>query len=169
MKQAVALGVATLLAGSCVSVVGGHDSVSTVHVRVQEKEHLAKNGKELEKLLASAGVTESEQQLLLLLRKAAELEQQRQGLLEQIQRLRALLPPVMAPKVGKDQHLIRSTYDLPRAKAEALAVFLRDHVPRMEGWVLETKVEGGLIVTATPEIQRTIAQLVYLMHSTQRK
>jgi beta-lactamase regulating signal transducer with metallopeptidase domain len=57
--------------------------------------------------------------------------------------------------------LSRATYKLPAAKAEALATLLKDHV---KGPVVETKVEGeNLVVTTTPEAQRTIAQFIGLL------
>jgi beta-lactamase regulating signal transducer with metallopeptidase domain len=57
--------------------------------------------------------------------------------------------------------LSRATYKLPKGKAEALAKFLQDHakVP-----VMETKVDGdSLIITTTPEAQKTIGQFVRLI------
>jgi hypothetical protein len=64
----------------------------------------------------------------------------------------------------KDQHnavtLNRTTYKLPKEKADALAAFL----PHIKASVLESKVEGdGIVVTTTPEVQHTISQLVALM------
>jgi beta-lactamase regulating signal transducer with metallopeptidase domain len=57
--------------------------------------------------------------------------------------------------------LTRATYKLKPAKAEALGAFLREHV---KATVMETKVEGeNLIVTTTPESQRTIAQFIALV------
>jgi beta-lactamase regulating signal transducer with metallopeptidase domain len=57
--------------------------------------------------------------------------------------------------------LSRATYKLPRAKAEALAAFLREHV---KARVLENAVEGNsLIVTTTPEAQAAIGQMIALM------
>ena len=57
--------------------------------------------------------------------------------------------------------LHRTKYKLSHEKAEALAKFLRDQV---KGQTVETKVEGDeLTVTATPDAQRTIGQLVSLI------
>ena len=57
--------------------------------------------------------------------------------------------------------LTRTTYKLPKEKAEALATFLRDHV---KAQVMETKAEGeNLIVTTTPEAQQTIRQFIALL------
>jgi beta-lactamase regulating signal transducer with metallopeptidase domain len=56
--------------------------------------------------------------------------------------------------------LSRATYKLPKEKADALAAFLK-HV---KAKVLETKVEDeSVIVTTTPDVQHTIAQLVGLL------
>jgi beta-lactamase regulating signal transducer with metallopeptidase domain len=56
--------------------------------------------------------------------------------------------------------LTRVSYKLPKDKADALAAFL----PHIKAQVLESKVEGeGIVVTTTPEIQRTIGQLVALL------
>jgi beta-lactamase regulating signal transducer with metallopeptidase domain len=56
--------------------------------------------------------------------------------------------------------LSRTTYKLPKEKADALAAFL----PHIKASVLESKVEGdGIVVTTTPEVQHTISQLVALM------
>src|SRR5262249_8978358 len=57
--------------------------------------------------------------------------------------------------------LSRATYKLPKAKAEPLAAFLREHV---KAAVLETKVEGdSLIITTTPESQKAIGGLIALI------
>jgi hypothetical protein len=57
--------------------------------------------------------------------------------------------------------LTRSTYKMPKDKAEALANFLKDQV---KGHVLETKVEGdGIVVTTTPDAQHTIGQFIALV------
>jgi hypothetical protein len=57
--------------------------------------------------------------------------------------------------------LSRVTYKMPRAKAEALAAFLKDQV---KASVLETAVEGDLLsVTSTPEAQKTIGQFISLV------
>src|SRR5262245_59173706 len=57
--------------------------------------------------------------------------------------------------------LHRTKYKLSHEKAEALAKFLRDQV---KGQTVETKVEGDyLTVTASPEAQRTIGQIVSLI------
>ncbi len=57
--------------------------------------------------------------------------------------------------------LSRTTYKLPRTKAEALAAFLREHV---KASVMETKVEGeSLVITTTPEAQKAIGQLIGLI------
>jgi beta-lactamase regulating signal transducer with metallopeptidase domain len=57
--------------------------------------------------------------------------------------------------------LSRTTYSLPKAKAEALAAFLREHV---KAQVMETKAEGdSLTVTTTPQAQKAIGGLVALI------
>jgi hypothetical protein len=57
--------------------------------------------------------------------------------------------------------LSRTTYQLPAAKAAALAAFLKEHV---KASVMETKAEGdSLTVTTTPDAQRTIGQFVALI------
>ena len=57
--------------------------------------------------------------------------------------------------------LSRATYKLDKAKAEALAAFLRDHV---KAQVMEAKAVGdGLEVTTTPEAQKAIGQLIGLL------
>jgi len=57
--------------------------------------------------------------------------------------------------------LTRATYKMPKEKAEALAKFLSDQV---KGQVLETKVESeGIVVTTTPQIQRTIHDFINLV------
>ncbi|MFL5245627.1 MAG: hypothetical protein ACJ8FY_26320 [Gemmataceae bacterium] len=62
---------------------------------------------------------------------------------------------------GDSTSLTRTTYKMPKDKAEALASFLKDQV---KGHVLETKVEGdGLIVTTTPDAQHTIGQFIALV------
>ncbi len=67
----------------------------------------------------------------------------------------------LAPATSSEVTLIRSTYKLPAAKAEALGTFLQQHV---KAAAIETKVEGeSLIVTTTPEVQRGISQFVGLM------
>jgi beta-lactamase regulating signal transducer with metallopeptidase domain len=56
--------------------------------------------------------------------------------------------------------LSRARYKLPKEKADALAAFLK-HV---KASVLETQVvDDGAIVTTTPDVQHTIAQLVGLL------
>jgi hypothetical protein len=56
--------------------------------------------------------------------------------------------------------LSRATYKLPKDKADALTGFLK----HIKASVLETKVDdGGIIVTTTPDVQKTISQLVGLM------
>lgn len=61
--------------------------------------------------------------------------------------------------------LTRAIYKLPKDKAEALAAFLREHV---KATVLEAKAEGdGLIVTTTPDTQRTIGQFIALVQGKQ--
>jgi hypothetical protein len=56
--------------------------------------------------------------------------------------------------------LTRAVYKLPKDKADALAAFL----PHIKAQVLESKVEGdGIVVTTTPDIQRTIGELVALL------
>jgi hypothetical protein len=62
---------------------------------------------------------------------------------------------------GQPIHLTRATYKLPRARAEALAAFLKENVKTP---VVETKVEGDtLVVTASPGAQQTIHHLIDLM------
>lgn len=57
--------------------------------------------------------------------------------------------------------LSRMTYALPKAKAETLAAFLRDYVKVQ---VMETKVEGdALTVTTTPDVQKSLGQLISLL------
>jgi beta-lactamase regulating signal transducer with metallopeptidase domain len=54
--------------------------------------------------------------------------------------------------------LSRASYQLPHAKAETLAAFLRDYV---KAQVIETKVEGDtLTVTTTPDAQKAIGGLI---------
>jgi beta-lactamase regulating signal transducer with metallopeptidase domain len=57
--------------------------------------------------------------------------------------------------------LIRATYKLKQAQAEALGKFLSDNV---KASVMETKVDGeSVIVTTTPEAQRVVMQIIALM------
>jgi beta-lactamase regulating signal transducer with metallopeptidase domain len=57
--------------------------------------------------------------------------------------------------------LIRATYKLKQAQAEALGKFLSDNVKTS---VMETKVDGeSVIVTTTPEAQRVVMQIIALM------
>jgi hypothetical protein len=57
--------------------------------------------------------------------------------------------------------LSRTTYKMPKEKAEALAAFLKDQV---KSPVLETKVDGeSIVVTTTPEAQKTIGQFIALV------
>jgi hypothetical protein len=59
--------------------------------------------------------------------------------------------------------LSRAAYKLPAGKAEALAKFLNEQVKAV---VLETKVDGEtIIVTTTPEMQRTIGQFMTLLRA----
>jgi beta-lactamase regulating signal transducer with metallopeptidase domain len=70
---------------------------------------------------------------------------------------------VMNQSAGSTQAdiLHRTKYKLPHEKAEALVKFLRDQV---KGQTVETKVEGDYVtVTASPEAQRTIGQIVSLI------
>lgn len=54
--------------------------------------------------------------------------------------------------------LSRKTYQLPKARAEALAAFLREH---SKAQVMETNLEGDqLTITTTPEVQKSISQLI---------
>jgi beta-lactamase regulating signal transducer with metallopeptidase domain len=54
--------------------------------------------------------------------------------------------------------LIRTTYRLPKAKAEVLAAFIRDHV---KATVVQARAEGdSLIVTTTPDAQKAIRALI---------
>jgi hypothetical protein len=62
---------------------------------------------------------------------------------------------------GNSTMLSRTTYKMPKEKAEALANFLKDQVKNP---VLETKVEGdSIIVTTTPDAQQTIGQFIGLV------
>src|SRR5262249_19775258 len=66
-----------------------------------------------------------------------------------------------------DQPIIlsRATYKMPRAKAEALAAFLRD---QLKDQTLETKVnEDSIVITTMPEIQKTIGQFIGLVQGRQ--
>jgi hypothetical protein len=57
--------------------------------------------------------------------------------------------------------LVRTSYNLPHAKAEPLAAFLREHV---KAKVMETKVDGdSLTVTTTPETQKAVGGLIALI------
>jgi beta-lactamase regulating signal transducer with metallopeptidase domain len=57
--------------------------------------------------------------------------------------------------------LIRATYRLKQAQAEALGKFLGENV---KASVMETKVDGdNVIVTTTPEAQRVVTQIIALM------
>jgi beta-lactamase regulating signal transducer with metallopeptidase domain len=60
------------------------------------------------------------------------------------------------------QLLSRGTYALPKAKADALAAFLREHVKSVEASVKDDDGKVSLIVTAAPDAQAAIAQLVAL-------
>ena len=125
-------------------------------------------------------------------RKLQELERKVQAILKEVQALRGAKtsrPVTMTPYQIADQPvsnalgtanvqqwsvfgqvadsqsvtLTRTTYKLPKEKAEALSAFLRQHV---KARVLESKVDGdSLIVTTTPEAQRTIGQFITLMKS----
>jgi beta-lactamase regulating signal transducer with metallopeptidase domain len=64
---------------------------------------------------------------------------------------------------GDDKPIIlsRATYRMPRAKAEALATFLRD---QLKDQSLETKVsDDAIVITALPEVQKTISQFIGLV------
>jgi beta-lactamase regulating signal transducer with metallopeptidase domain len=64
---------------------------------------------------------------------------------------------------GDDKPIIlsRATYKMPRAKADALASFLRDQLKEQS---LETKVEDdAIVITALPEVQKTISQFIGLV------
>jgi type II secretory pathway pseudopilin PulG len=62
---------------------------------------------------------------------------------------------------GNSTMLSRTTYKMPKEKAEALANFLKDQV---KGQVLETKVDGdSIVVTTTPAAQNTIGQFIALV------
>src|SRR5205823_10904408 len=64
-------------------------------------------------------------------------------------------------KTGREITLVRVTYQLPHAKAEALANLLTQH-SKVE--VLEVKVVGdSLILTTTPAAQKAISQFVSLI------
>jgi len=57
--------------------------------------------------------------------------------------------------------LVRTSYNLPHAKAEPLAAFLREHV---KAKVMETKGDGdSLTVTTTPETQKAVGGLIALI------
>ena len=61
--------------------------------------------------------------------------------------------------------LVRTSYNLPHAKAEPLAAFLREHV---KAKVMETKVDGdSLTVTTTPETQKAVGGLIALIQGKQ--
>ncbi|MFL5245628.1 MAG: M56 family metallopeptidase [Gemmataceae bacterium] len=67
------------------------------------------------------------------------------------------------PNQAGDQPIIlsRATYKMPRAKAEALAAFLRDQLKEQ---TLETKVEeDSIVITTMPEVQKTISQFIGLV------
>jgi hypothetical protein len=69
---------------------------------------------------------------------------------------------VQANQAG-DQPIIlsRATYKMPRAKAEALAAFLRGQLNEQ---TLETKVdEEAIVITTLPETQKTIGQFIGLV------
>jgi hypothetical protein len=62
---------------------------------------------------------------------------------------------------GNSTLLSRTTYKMPKEKAEALATFLKDQVKNP---VVETKVDGdSIVVTTTPEAQRTIGNFIGLV------
>jgi beta-lactamase regulating signal transducer with metallopeptidase domain len=61
------------------------------------------------------------------------------------------------------QTLTRATYALPKAKADAMAAFLREHMKSP----IESRVDGDqLIVTASPEAQATIGHFIALSEGT---
>ena len=61
--------------------------------------------------------------------------------------------------------LVRTSYNLPHAKAEPLAAFLREHV---KAKVMETKGDGdSLTVTTTPETQKAVGGLIALIQGKQ--
>jgi hypothetical protein len=61
---------------------------------------------------------------------------------------------------GSTVLLSRSTYKMPRDRADALAAFLKDQV---KSPTIETKVEEeGIVVTTTPEAQQVIGQFIHL-------
>ena len=63
----------------------------------------------------------------------------------------------------KTQVLNRTTYNLPKGKAAAVAAFLKEN---LKGTGLETKVDGdSLVVTASPEVHKAIGSLLSLMQS----
>jgi hypothetical protein len=62
---------------------------------------------------------------------------------------------------GKPVSLSRAIYKMPHAKAESLALFLRDQLKDLS---LETKVEDdSIVITTRPEIQKTISQFIGLV------
>jgi hypothetical protein len=70
---------------------------------------------------------------------------------------------VIETRTGDEKHvaLNRASYRLPRASAEVVAAFLREH---SKAPVMEVKVDGDqLIVTTTPETQKAIGQLIALI------
>jgi hypothetical protein len=67
------------------------------------------------------------------------------------------------PSQAGDRPIIlsRATYKMPRAKAEALAAFLRGQLNEQ---TLETRVEeDAIVITTLPEIQKTIGQFIGLV------
>jgi beta-lactamase regulating signal transducer with metallopeptidase domain len=72
-----------------------------------------------------------------------------------------VLGPMDGKKTAGAVTLVRTTYKIPHAKAEALATLLKEHGADN---VLETNVEGdSLIITTTPEAQRTISEFMALL------
>jgi beta-lactamase regulating signal transducer with metallopeptidase domain len=69
----------------------------------------------------------------------------------------------MARRSHHEIMLSRATYQVPHAKAESLARFLRTHLTAS---VVDVKIDGDkLTVTTTPEAQQTIKQLIALVQA----
>jgi beta-lactamase regulating signal transducer with metallopeptidase domain len=65
-----------------------------------------------------------------------------------------------APAADQPIQLVRTTYKLPKAKADALAAVLSD----LKAPVLEAQVKGdGIVITTTPGAQRVIGEFVGLL------
>jgi beta-lactamase regulating signal transducer with metallopeptidase domain len=70
-------------------------------------------------------------------------------------------PPPPGQQVANEVMLSRAIHKVPAGKAEVVAKFLSENVKAV---VLETKVDGNtVIITTTPEAQRTVAHFVTLL------